>query len=301
MSNLNTYGGCHKQEIRRALGMTACANGGDVETHQTGSLASGWMEDTMNDKLTQQYRYFLKDDIRQRIDFSMTAQSRGVHPPPAAKPCPPEIKQVELVKVGAWSGIGRIDLESAIRARESVRRFGRAALNLDEVSFLLWATQGIREPVGPGTYLRTVPSAGARHALETYLCVMNVAGLEMGLYRYLPVEHRLACLGTHRDLPARVTEAALGQRFAGDAAVTFVWTTIPYRMEWRYGLAAHKVIALDAGHVCQNLYLACQAIGAGTCAIAAYDQDGMDQLFGVDGHEEFTVYLAPVGKVTGPA
>jgi nitroreductase len=57
------------------------------------------------------------------------------------------------------------------------------------------------------------------------------------------------------------------------------------------------VIALDAGHVCQNLYLACEAIGAGTCAIAAYNQDLADELLGVDGDEEFTVYIAPVGKV----
>ncbi len=71
----------------------------------------------------------------------------------------------------------------------------------------------------------------------------------------------------------------------------------PYRMEWRYGLAAHKVIALDAGHVCQNLYLACEAIGAGTCAVAAYQQQLMDGLLRVDGQEEFVIYLAPVGKV----
>lgn len=257
-------------------------------------------ETPKDDTMLQRFRYFLKDDIRQRIDFAMTAQSRGVHPPPVAKPCPPGIKQMELVKPGSWQGIGRIDLEAAIRARQSERRFRREPLGLEELSFLLWATQGIREHVGPGTYLRTVPSAGARHALETYLCVMNVTGLEMGLYRYLPVEHRLACLAALPDLPARVTEAALGQRFAGESAVTFVWTTIAYRMEWRYALAAHKVIALDAGHVCQNLYLACQAIGAGTCAIAAYSQDRMDELLQVDGRNEFTIYLAPVGKVYGP-
>jgi SagB-type dehydrogenase family enzyme len=89
----------------------------------------------------------------------------------------------------------------------------------------------------------------------------------------------------------------LGQTFAGSAAATFAWTAIPYRMEWRYGLAAHKVIALDAGHVCQNMYLACEAIDAGTCAIAAYHQALMDELLGVDGKDEFTIYLAPVGKV----
>jgi SagB-type dehydrogenase family enzyme len=68
-------------------------------------------------------------------------------------------------------------------------------------------------------------------------------------------------------------------------------------MEWRYGLASFKLIALDAGHVCQNLYLACEAINAGTCAIAAYNQEKLDTLLGVDGDEEFAVYMAPVGKI----
>ena len=79
-------------------------------------------------------------------------------------------------------------------------------------------------------------------------------------------------------------------------AVGIQYAALPYRMEWRYGLAAHKVIALDAGHVCQNLYLACEAIGAGTCAVAAYHQQAMDRFVEVDGQDEFVVYLAPVGK-----
>lgn len=66
-------------------------------------------------------------------------------------------------------------------------------------------------------------------------------------------------------------------------------------MEWRYGLAAHKVIAIDAGHVCRNLYLACEAINAGTCAIADYDQEELDELLGLDGEDEFAIYIASVG------
>ena len=99
------------------------------------------------------------------------------------------------------------------------------------------------------------------------------------------------------DLEDKVTEAARGQSFVGGCAATFIWTTIPYRMEWRYAEASYKVIALDAGHVCQNLYLACEAVDAGTCAIGAYDQDLMDSLIEVDGEDEFTVYVAPVGKL----
>jgi SagB-type dehydrogenase family enzyme len=68
-------------------------------------------------------------------------------------------------------------------------------------------------------------------------------------------------------------------------------------MEWRYDIAAHKVIAIDAGHVCQNLYLACEAINAGTCAVAAYNQSLIDRLLKIDGDDEFTIYMAPVGKV----
>ncbi len=158
------------------------------------------------------------------------------------------------------------------------------------------AAQGIRQVLDQGHALRLVPSAGCRHALETYLCVLNVEGLEQGIYRYLPLEQELLWEHAEEQLKRKMVNAAFGQTCAGEAAVTFIWTTIPYRMEWRYGLTAHKVIAIDAGHACQNLYLACEAIGAGTCAIGAYDQEKVDQLLRIDGQEEFTVYLASVGK-----
>ena len=250
----------------------------------------------MNDASLEQYRYFLKDSIRQEVDFALTDQSRRIPPPPVEKPFDPGARRVDLPPRSAWQSVQAVDLQQAIRDRESVRRFADAPLKLDELSFLLWATQGVRERLESGGALRTVPSAGARHALETYVCALQVAGLDAGVYRYLPLEHQLLSLADGTDLRTRLRSATLGQAFAGQGAATFVWAAIPYRMEWRYGLAAHKVIALDAGHVCQNLYLACAAIGAGTCAVAAYDQQAMDRLIAVDGKDEFTVYLAPVGK-----
>jgi SagB-type dehydrogenase family enzyme len=184
----------------------------------------------------------------------------------------------------------------AIAGRESVRRYGEAPLALEELAALLWATQGVRRLLSPVSGLRTVPSAGARHAFETYLAVSRVDTLPAGLYRYLPFDGQLAQLAIDPEIGRRAAVAGLGQRFIAQAAVTFFWTAIPARMEWRYDLAAHKVIAIDAGHVCQNLYLACQSLGLGTCAIAAYHQEACDRLLGVDGDEEFTLYLAPVGR-----
>lgn len=242
-------------------------------------------------------RDFLKDNVRQRVDFSQTGQNRGVPAPPLEKPFPADAVRIELPKGGDPGKIGSIPLGSAIANRESRRNYTREALTIDELAFLLWATQGIRTRLDRGHALRTVPSAGCRHAFETYLCLLNVAGVAPGIYRYLPLEHQLLLISEPDHPGLRIGRAALGQMWTADAAAVFIWTAIPSRMEWRYGMAAHKVIALDAGHLCQNLYLACEAIGAGTCAIAAYDQQQMDALVGVDGDEEFTIYLAPVGKV----
>ncbi len=251
----------------------------------------------MNDESIEQYREFLKDSVRLVVDFTKTDQNTGVPMPPVEKPFAPGAKLVDLPPKSEWQSIGSVDLTSAIENRRSHRLFKKKPLSLEEVAFLLWATQGVRERLKSGNVRKTVPSAGCRHAIETYLCALNVTGLDEGVYRYLPVEHKLVLEFTEAGISSKITKAAVDQVFVGTAPVTFIWTAIPYRMEWRYSVAAHKVIALDAGHVCQNLYLACEAIGAGTCAVAAYDQGLMDRLLHLDGNDEFVIYLAPVGKI----
>ena len=250
----------------------------------------------MDKDLIRQHRSFLKDSIRKVIDFSQTDQNRGIMPPPVEKPYSKEGKRIDLLKFDDFNGIGKIELKTAIKNRESRRSYSGRFITIKELSFLLWATQGIRKFIDAGHALRTVPSAGCRHALETYLCAFNVKDLEQGIYRYLPVEHQLLFEFTEEHLKKKIFEATFRQACSAESAVTFIWTAIPYRMEWRYGLASYKVIAIEAGHVCQNLYLACEAIGAGICAIAAYDQEKMDELLKVDEQDEIAVYIATVGK-----
>ena len=247
--------------------------------------------------MSEDFRNFLKDSIRKTIDFSTTDQNRGIKPPPAEKPCNPEDRRIGLIKPGDWKSIPEVSVEAAIAQRKSRRSYTEDTIEFEELSFLLWATQGLRGKKSAVRNYRTVPSAGCRHALETYIAAFRVEGIPKAIYRYLPMSHQLVEVVKHENLEGSLIKAALGQSFAGKSAVTFIWSTVPARMEWRYGRASYKVIALDAGHVCQNLYLACEAIGAGTCAIAAYDQEFVDSVLGIDGVEEFTIYMAPVGKV----
>jgi SagB-type dehydrogenase family enzyme len=244
----------------------------------------------------EQQRAFLKDDLRQQINFYVTDQNRGIEPPPIQRPPRPGQTIIPLPEIDLERFRGT-DLLAAMANRESRRRYLATPLTQQELGLLLWTTQGVREELGEGHALRTVPSAGCRHAFESYLLISSVAGLENGIYRYLPLQHALVCERSVHDFRDDLSAATFHQVFISRAPVVFVWTVLPYRMEWRYDLAAHRVIAFDVGHVCQNLYLACEAVNAGTCAVAAYDQGLMDSLIGVDGTDEFVLYLAPVGKV----
>lgn len=188
------------------------------------------------------------------------------------------------------------DYVKLLRDRVSNRFYAEDPMTLDQLAFLLWSTQGVRAIRGKNyAALRPVPSAGARHAFETYLLVSNVQGLEQGVYHYLPMEHALEPISLRQNMAQTMAECACNQKWAGKATVTFVYTAVAYRGEWRYTVNAHRVMLIDAGHIVQNLYLSAQAIGCGTCAIAAFQQDLTDQLLQVDGQEEFTVYMAPVG------
>jgi len=250
----------------------------------------------MNDHNIQ--RQFLKDSLRKTIDFRQSDQHRGVSQPPIEKPASKDLIRITLPGIEEWKEtIDRAGLIDVIAKRKSRRNFTETAVTTAELSYLLWATQGQRNPEKNQPQFRTVPSAGARHSFETYLFIHRVETIPAGLYRFLPLSNELVLLyESEPSLKDKLSHAAFGQKFVANSAVTFVWTTIPYRMEWRYLASAHRVILLDAGHVCQNLYLACEGIGAGTCAIAAYDQEAMDELLQVDGNDEFTVYLAPVGR-----
>lgn len=242
-------------------------------------------------------RKFLKSDMWDRFRSMQTDQQKRVPPPPFQKPYPEEAQLIDLVAPGDIT-VGTMSVRQAINRRQSRRKYTDASLTLEELSYLLWATQGTHGVWrGGGAIRRTVPSAGSRHPFETYLLVNRVDGVEPGLYRYLSMEHKLCFLYTEPELARKVANACNYQPFVGTGAVTFIWTVIPYRTEWRYSIISPKIIAIDAGHVCQSLYLACESIDAGTCAIGAYDQDELDALLGVDGEEEFAIYVAPVGKV----
>ncbi|MGY5853379.1 MAG: SagB/ThcOx family dehydrogenase [Candidatus Thorarchaeota archaeon] len=225
------------------------------------------------------------------------AQRKGVEAPPLEKPYDNDATLIDLVGPEDFA-LEQVSLIDAIANRKSQRAYTDEPLTLEDLSFLLWATQGVREIDENKVWTkRATPSGGGRQPFETYLLINQIEDLDRGVYRYLPIEHKLVIVSKELPDAEELLNNAWYQNFIGKAPVVFVWAAIPYKMEWRYSIMSYKDILIEAGHICQNLYLACEGIGAGTCAIAAYEQKVMDELIQVDGENEMTVYISPVGKV----
>lgn len=245
--------------------------------------------------LIKQYRNFLKANFDAWGDVE-SDQRNGLPNPALEKPVIDSKQLISLPQIDKNS-FQSTDLTTAILNRESIRKYKNLPMSLLELSYLLYTTQGVQKIFKNGIAAkRTVPSGGARHPFETYLAIFNVEELKPGIYHYLGLSHKLEFLYDVENLSGKISEATFEQSFVGKGNVTFIWSAIPYRSEWRYHISAHKTLLLDAGHICQNLYLACEAIDCGTVAIAAYNQKKMDTLLRLDGEDEFVVYLAPVGK-----
>ncbi len=237
-------------------------------------------------------------------EFLLKTQNRFLEPsqefqklpqPPLELPIPPDAKQVPL-PAPASIQVPVVDLRIAVEQRRSTRNYAATPLTLDELAYLLWMTQGVKKVTPRPATFRTVPSAGARHAFETYLLVNRVESLVPGLYRYAALEHSLVEMNLSPDICEQITQACGNQNQVRTSAVTFVWVAVTQRMCWRYVERGYRYLFLDAGHVCQNLCLAAESIHCGACAIAAYDDEATNQALGLDGDELFTIYLASLGK-----
>ncbi len=248
----------------------------------------------------------IAEKIRAGREFMKGAWSEGgfVSDQQLRKPQPPLVKAPmggeRLPLPGDFRALPlQTDLLELLRRRKSSRVYTRAPVTLRELSFLLWAQQGVRGIRGDHyATLRTVACGGARHPFECYLAVLNVEGLREGLYHYLPLTHELERLAEPGPLADRVGDALAGQDWCGRSACVFFYSMSAYRGEWRYGPNAHRVALIDSGHVTANLYVACAALRLGTCAIAALDTAACDSLFGLDGEEEFIFYAATLGRIS---
>lgn len=203
----------------------------------------------------------------------------------------PGVKVIKLPKP-VYKGIA---FEETIKKRRSVRNYTKKPLNIQQLSQLLFAAQGITGEMYDKP-LRSAPSAGALYPIEIYIVVNNVKELSQGIYHYAVRNHELE-LVKEGDFSSEITDAGLEQDMLGEADVAFVISAIFDRVRHKYGERGVRYAYIEAGHVSQNIYLQGVSLGLGSVSVGAFFDEKVNQLIGVDGIKEAVIYMHAIGTI----
>ncbi len=201
-------------------------------------------------------------------------------------------KHGEKIDLPKPKNINTISLHQALAHRRSVRAYQDKPLNLQEISELAWAAQGITSSRMGG---RTAPSAGALYPLELYIVVKRARDFEAGVYHYLPKDHKLVQLSKQK-VSRQLANAALGQMFISEAPVILVITGNYSVTTSKYRERGIRYVHMEAGHVAQNIYLQAESLDLGTVTVGAFVDDKIKDTLHLP-QAQTPFYLMPIGKV----
>jgi SagB-type dehydrogenase family enzyme len=189
-------------------------------------------------------------------------------------------------------------LDEALASRRTVREFSEQAIDFEALAAILGAAYGVTGSLGRGDgvqRLRAAPSAGALYPLELHVLARHVRDLPSALFHYDPLRASLEECAATPDL----AEATPYVQLVSSAAATVVVSACFWRSRFKYGLRAYRFTLLEAGHVVQNLLLAAASLGLGAAPVGGFYDRRLDEMLGLDGVDESSLYLACIGQCAG--
>jgi SagB-type dehydrogenase family enzyme len=177
---------------------------------------------------------------------------------------------------------GGMALTEALATRRSLRTFADKPLTQAEISQLLWAAQGVTDDKGH----RTAPSANAQYYLHIYLASAD------GFFEYVPSGHQLKKLQA-QDLRAKLS----AQPSVKTAPFVLVIAGEYERGIEKYGAdKGPKIVAMEAGHVAENVLLQATALGLGAVPVAGFEPKDAQKAASLPA-QHMPIYLLPVGHI----
>jgi SagB-type dehydrogenase family enzyme len=244
--------------------------------------------------------HFSTKDLRYSSDLEFLLQRQLTRAKTQPMPAPvkhyPSAKQIALPAPRHGGEFSQVLL-----ARRTWRKFSPAPVKLPAISTLLGLSFGVRwwvdVPRLGRLALKTSPSGGARHPIETYVLARRVPGLPPGLYHYAADKHCLERLRSGASSRQLVRYLG-GQKWYGKAAALVLMTAVFRRPQWKYqSPRAYRAVLIDAGHLCQTFCLVATWLGlAPFCSMALADSR-IEADIGIDGVSESVLYAAGVGTL----
>lgn len=179
-----------------------------------------------------------------------------------------QTKNIELPKPQTTGGM---PLMEALANRSTSRDFSPKELDLQTLSNLLWAANGINRPEEDK---KTAPSAVNWQEIEIYV------SLPKGVYLYNAQQN---CLELHMEGDHR--KATGMQDYVETAPVNLIYVGDFSRMADRGSEQMHWYTAADAAFIAQNVYLFCASENLATVVRGAVNKDVLKQTLALPEHK----------------
>ena len=222
------------------------------------------------------------------------------------------IRQIICRPHGLYAGYPKVELpktfekstlsfEEIIASRRSFRQFSREPMGINTLSTLLYDANGVtsiqHSDDGSSWSLRTTPSGGGLFPIELYCIVVNVEGLESGLYYFNAIEHMLYQIEIGSDVVERLSEAMPALNGAIESCnVCFLMNSVLTRIKFKYGERAYRFALMEVGHIGQNILLGAESLGLGAFCVGGFLDDNLNAIIRVDGVTEAVQYSVLVGN-----
>lgn len=187
-------------------------------------------------------------------------------------------------------------ITSIINSRRSIRKFSEKPVSYDDLSYLLYASCGLRNSGSSiNDSKRPYPSAGARYPLEVYLLILNCKEIKNGLYHYNVRENSLEVL-LEDNLQKWLSKAFGKEEWLKNAAALIFITGVLDRTQIKYGDRGYRYMLIEVGHLAQNICLLATELGFGTCLIGGFIDNQINKLLDIDLQKEFSLYVIAIGQ-----
>lgn len=240
-----------------------------------------------------------KEEDRERLK-----QKAECEAPPSAYKEYRNVPQIALtaprrgfVDNGGSDGVGLVDV---LLRRRTCRSFDpTAAITKDQLSMLLYyafgATKKVKSFAGSEVLLKTSPSGGARHPIEVYPCILNVDGVDQGVYHYSVKNHGLESIA-EGDVKPEMAAMCGDQIWTRNASAIVFYTAVIERSTWKYqSPRIYRVLSMDLGHLSQTFFLLATGLDLEAFFVGALREELVERKLGLDWSQEIVLGASGVG------
>ncbi len=196
-------------------------------------------------------------------------------------------------------------LGEAMLRRRSVNQFTGDAVGMDYLATIARCARGISDTatakLQEGLEIKlnfsTISSAGHLYPVDIYFLVLNIKGLEQGIYHYAEQTDMLIKTG-NKEQASEILDTfvrAKNEIMYTRCNYICLFAAHPWKSMSKYGNRGLRFVLQEIGAISQNIHLANVCLGLASTDWGGYYENEVNQLMGFDGINQTILHMVLAG------